>query len=505
MTVPVHDLEPPPAAAERQRVSTHRLAPPPEPPLGRKARKLAVILGIILLFLAGIAGLGVWLLAKAKEVTTPKPEKVRLESPALGELIEVVQAPGEIEPKTKVSISARVAARVLELPYKEGETVSKGDGNTSPSVLVRLDSTDLQAALRSSMAKYAAQEAQIAVAQARIESQKSQIQMSRIQLVDSQRELTRVRQLMQTRNVSQSELDQAQRKVDELQAQLDSAIHGLEADQSNRKVMQHNLEAADADITRAKDNLSYSTITSPIDGTVTRVNAKVGELVVTGTMNNPGTVILEVADLARMLVVARLNESDVAAVKVGQKARVHVEAYRGRQFEGVVENIALVQSGEKDGSKYFRAEVLLRTDGERIFSGLTADVDIETSRHAGVLRIPSQAVVGRPVDDLPSSVRETSKDIETTKTMATVVYRMKDGKAVVTPVRIGPSDATHTIVESGLSSADKVITGPYKVLEKLAHDGKVVDELETSGTETAKSDKDARPSKDAKGTGEKSS
>lgn len=457
----------------------------------RRWRKPVIITLVVVGLVAALCVGAMWAFERAKVATQPKPDKVRLETPVLGDLIEIVQAPGEIEPKTKVSISARVAARVVELPFKEGERVSAGDATTSPSVLVRLDATDLQAALRSSEAKRGAQESQIAVAEARIEAQKSQIRLTKIQLADAQRELQRVKQLLQTRSVSQSEMDQAQRKYDEIQAQLEAAEHGLHADIANRIAMRHNLEAADAEITRARDNLSYATITSPIDGIVTRVNAKVGELVVTGTMNNPGTVILEVADLSRMLVVAKLNESDVAAVKTGQAVRAHVEAYRGRVFEGTVDNIALVQTAEKDGSKFFRAEILLKTNGERIFSGLTADVDIETSHHAGALKVPSQAVLGRPVDDIPVAIRKASKDVETTKTMATVVYRFVDGKALVTPVAIGPSDATHTIIKSGLSERDRVIVGPYKVLEKLSNEMKLVDEAETSGTENVKMGKGA--------------
>src|SRR5213078_5154786 len=124
-------------------------------------------------------------------------------------------------------------------------------------------------------------------------------------------------------------------------------------------VMQHNLDAAEAEIARAKDNLSYTVITSPIDGVVTKLNAEVGELVVTGTMNNPGTVIMEVADLSTMLFKARVDESTVASVKIGQHAIVRVPAYKDREFHGTVTTVALANTEEKDGTKYFKTEVLL--------------------------------------------------------------------------------------------------------------------------------------------------
>jgi HlyD family secretion protein len=390
-----------------------------------------------------------------------------------------------VQAKSKVSISARVSARVVELPFKEGDAVTKGNATTQPSILLRLDSKDLEAQLRASEARYAAQSAQLTVADSRIRAQEAQVEASLVMLNDAERDLNRQRELLSTKDVAQSSYDTSKAKFDNLKAQLDSARRTIEAEKSNLFVLKHQLEAADADIARARDSLSYTTITSPIDGVVTRINSQVGELVVIGTMNNPGTVIMEVADLNTMLVNARIDEGNVAAVKVGQKAKVRAQAYGDEVFDGTVDTVALSQTEEKDGTKYYKTEILLKTDGRRIFSGLTADVDIETARHEKVLAIPSQAVLGRPVDDLPQALRS-AKEVDSSKTLVTVVYRMIDGKAVVTPVKVGPSDMTHSLVESGLKEGDEVIVGPYKVLEKLAHDEKVKDEKTVTTQPTTK-------------------
>jgi HlyD family secretion protein len=405
-----------------------------------------------------------------------------------GDLAEVVQAPGEIEAKNHVSISAKVSARIIELPHDEGSSVTKGDDHTSPSLLVRLDATDLEAALKSAKAHYAAQQAQIKVAEARIASARSQIELQKISLADADRDFQRERNLLSSRNTSQQSYDQAKRKVDELRMQLDAADHGLEADEAALAASNHNLEAADAEITRAEEDLRNANIVSPIDGIVTRVNAKVGEMVITGTMNNAGTVILEVADLSQMLLVARIDEADIAAVKKGQSAEAHLQAFPERVFKGEVTKVALA-SKEKDKEKNFVAEVLLRTNGERIPSGLTGDVDIETSRHTGVLKVPSQAVLGRATEDLPVEVRNALTPAQKDKAIATVVSRFVDGKSKLVPVTVGPSDATHTIIESGLQEKDTIVIGPYKVLESLKDGQKMKDEQETSGTK--KSDKPA--------------
>ena len=94
------------------------------------------------------------------------------------------------------------------------------------------------------------------------------------------------------------------------------------------------------------------------------------------------------------------------------------------------------------------------------------------------MKVPSQAVLGRQVDDIPAQIRENNANVDTKKKYATVVYRVVDDKTVVTPVTIGKSDATHTIIISGISEEDKLVVGPYKVLEGIKHDQKVEDEKE---------------------------
>jgi hypothetical protein len=170
-----------------------------------------------------------------------------------------------------------------------------------------------------------------------------------------------------------------------------------------------------------------------------------------------------------------------------------MEAYRDKIFEGTVVSVALANfdpnmargasnrfmMGNQDGTKFYVSEILLKTDGQRIFSGLTADVDIETKRWDDILKIPSQAVLGRSVDELPQDLRD-KPEVDKTKTMVPVVYRSVDGKAVVTPVSIGGSDLTHTVIKSGLSESDMIITGPFKVLESIAHDQKIKEDRATT-------------------------
>jgi HlyD family secretion protein len=194
-------------------------------------------------------------------------------------------------------------------------------------------------------------------------------------------------------------------------------------------------------------------------------------------MNNAGTIIMQVADLSQMLLVARVDEADIGKLAVGQKTRIRVQAYWGHEFEGAVSSIALTQDISASNSKYYETEILVKDDPDYpLFSGLTADVDIEAVRHDNVLKVPTQAVVARKAEELPLEIRKDNPNVDMAKTDALVVYRLIDGKAVATPVQIGSSDMTHIIIESGLSEGDKVVVGPFKVLDALMHDQPIVDE-----------------------------
>ena len=416
------------------------------------------------------------LVARRAATSAMNATPVWVEHPLRGDLVETVSAPGIVEPKSKVSISARVSARILELPFKEGQAVTCGDPNANPpvppSLLVKLDSQDLQADLRSARARRQATEATVAVMQAQIAASKERIIGAGASLKDAEKTLRRNRDLLETGDVAVSQVDTAQRAVDELHSALAAQEKSLAADILGLEVQRHNLEANDADISRAEQSVGYCTITSPMNGTLTKLNAEVGELVMTGTMNNAGTVILEVADLEDMLVVADVDESDVAKVALGQKVTARIQGYEDEKFTGVVESVALVHTLQRDGSKVFQVKIRLDTNGKRIYSGLTANVNIQTRCHECAIQVPSQAILGRRVDELPVEVRE-SPLVDKTKTRTSVVYRLVDGKAAATPVQTGPGDARYTTITGGLSENDLVIIGPYKVLEGINH-GKLV-------------------------------
>lgn len=449
-------------------------------------KKTLIIVSITVLVTAGVlVGVGMLIgTAKSAGDRDGQPVSVRTEKAVSGDLVELVSVSGEVqpEPHLKVPIAARISARIIELPFKEWDIVTKGNPWANPpvpaSVLVRLDAKDLEATMRSVRARYAAQEAQVVVTRARVEAQKSTIGASEVEVKDAQRDLKRQKELLASKDVSQSIVDTAQTKVDGLVARLAAARHDLEASEQGLVVLQHQLTAANAEIARAQEDLNNTVIESPIDGVVTRLRMKVGELAVVGVENNALTSIMEVADLGQMVMMARVDETNVASLKVGQHATVRLPAYRNETFEGTVASISpstVEQGGNVSGlsqqMSFLEAKISLKTNGRRIYSGVSADADIETSHHHGI-RVPTQAVLGRPLDSLPDEIRK-SPAVQKDEAIASVVFRLINGKAVATPVAVGPTDETHTLITSGLDEGAEVIVGPYKVLDTLQHDQKV--------------------------------
>ena len=372
-------------------------------------------------------------------------ELVRFEAVTRRTLIERVAAPGEIEPNVKVDVSAEVSARILELPFREGETVRQGD------MIIRLDAADFQARLESAEARRDAE-------RFRLQSEQSRIAGPMASLSNAKETLRRQEQLFETGDISRQNLDDARNRVAELSAQVEAGKLAI-------SVIESSLAAAEADIDQARDRLAKTVMKSPIDGVVTILNAEVGELVVVGTMNNAGTVIMTIADLSRMRLDAKVAESDIAKVANTQPAEIRINAYPGEVFEGIVERIALQRSLDRDGSGFFKTEVQIMLEGRRIYSGLAANVDIEIARHEGLV-VPSQAVVDMKIDDL-SAAAASSPLVDRKRRTVPVIFVIKDGKAICTPVKIGPSSLVETIVAEGINPDDHVIVGPYKAIEKL--------------------------------------
>jgi HlyD family secretion protein len=403
---------------------------------------------------------------------------VRIAKVERRQLLETVSAPGELDPEVKVDVSAEVSARILEIPFRAGATVRKGE------MVVKLDDRDLQASLQAQMARRDGERFRLRSEQERLASPTSQ-------LANARTTLERQEALFKTGDVSRASLDDAIARVRDLEAQIASAREGL-------SVIESSLAAAEADIERARELLKKTTIVAPVDGQVTELNAEPGELVVVGTMNNAGTKIMTIADLGSVRLKAKVAESDVARVAAGQDATVRVNAYRGRDFKGTVERVALSRGTEQSfGSSaggagsgsggWFKCEVRLDLgDGETLLSGLAANVDIVVARTDGLL-VPSQALMERKLDELPPEMMD-SPLVDQARKKATFVFTMVDGKARMKVVRTGASNLSETMILEGLADGETVVTGPYRVLERLKDGDAIREEVAKDMSEPGQKD-----------------
>ena len=401
------------------------------------------------------------IVAKNKDNRT----KVRVAVLERGDLTRTINAPGSIEPESMVDISAQVSARIIALPFDEGDEVRKGD------VVVRLDDRDLAAALDAARARARAEEARLTGAEA--------------DLAEARAEQTRQQGLYETKDISLAALEASEARYKRAE--------------SNLAQITESIEIAKAQIRQAEKDLDNTVITSPIDGVVTALNADVGELVVIGTLNNPGSIIMQIADLSKILVRARVDESNVSLVSQGQDATVYLNAYPDKQFKGSVRFMKLQREIWRDGSGYVEAEVMLEDlNGERLYNGLTSNVDISVQTLADVLKVPSQAVVDRRIEDLPDEIVRDNPQVDLSKTFTRVVYVYANGKALAKPVTIGSSDLTDTVVLAGLSEGDKIIVGPFSVLREIKHDQSVVDRTEVPDEDDKKARSDDEKNDDTK-------
>ena len=367
-----------------------------------------------------------------------------------------VRAPGKIEPKTQVKISADVPGKVIVLNVKEGDSVHRGQ------LLLQLDDTQYRSAHQQSLAA-------LAVAKARVREAESALRVS-------EAAFGRQRALFDQKLLSQAEWDNANNAHEGARVALATA--------------QEDVARAAAASAAAADNLSKCRFVAPFDGVVSALNVEKGEIVITGTMNNPGTQILVVSDLSGMLVRAEVDETDVVDMRVGQTARISVDAFPDTTFPGTVVEIGNTAKrsaiSSVEGQTNFEVKVVFDHQVPSIRPGMTADVEIATGTHERTLAVPIQSVVIRTQSQLDRAARKNVKRAKPSAGLSadedTVGRRdpeisgvlvAKDGVVRFVPVRTGLTSETMIEVMGALQPGDVIVSGPYKALRELKPGTKV--------------------------------
>jgi HlyD family secretion protein len=364
-----------------------------------------------------------------------KGESVYIEPVTQRNIQAIVTAPGEVDPKVKVNISAYIIAKIDKLYFNEGDSVKKGQR------LVDLERTAYQAAYSRATA---------AVSNSRIEVARAKTNVATTELA-----YKRAVNLKQQGIQAQELFDQARQSHDNAVAAYDSANQGV--------------AQAQALLQQAQTDLDHTTILSPISGRAVQLNAHEGEVVIPGTMNNPGSVIAVIADLSEILVEADVGETEITGIRLNESSKVHVDAIPDKEYEGHVAEIgssAALKQGVGAGMRYFKVKVQFDNPDDRLRPGMTAQVSIITTTSGSALSVPIQSVVERVPPALAKSKTGTEDEDENAP-KSKFVFVVKDGKVKLTEVRTGVSDTTHVALVSGVTKNDKIVTGPFRTLKKL--------------------------------------
>jgi HlyD family secretion protein len=421
-----------------------------------RKRKIAIGAGVVVILAVVAASLGG---REGDEVA------VRIEDVALRDLVARVTATGHIEPKTSIDISADVSGRIVQLTVEEGDDVVEGQ------LILVIDPARFEAAVDRA-------EAALSDAQAREAQARGNYEQAR-------RDWDRIRQLKEAAAgmITETEFEQARTQAEVQQALAESARHGV--------------NMARASVREARDNLAKTVIEAPMSGRVTRLNVERGETAVVGTMNNPGSLLLTIADLSIMEAVIEVDETDVPQITIGDSTVVTIDAFRGQDFVGRVTKIgnssirprSQLQSSSEQAID-FEVRITLENPDVDLRTDLSATADVITAVRPDVLAIPIIAltlmdpsqferipVEGEEVqEEGDGSSAETDAENATRGPAAEPiegVYVVDGDRVRFRPVEVGIAGDNFFEVLSGLEEGETVVSGTYQAIREL-EDGAIV-------------------------------
>jgi HlyD family secretion protein len=352
------------------------------------------------------------------------------------DIVAKVTANGKIQAENKVEMSALVQGQVVNLAVREGDKVKKGD------FLLQID-------LNRAAAEEAGSSAALKASFADRDSAKEN-------MAQAEREFDRARRNYEARITSEADFQRAQ--------------SGLETARSAFEAAQNRVDQMRAGLSANRDTLSKTTVRAPIDGIVTTLRVKAGEVTVIGTMNNPGTQLLTVSDMSTVEAVLMVDETDTPTVQVGQKALLNIDAYPGRTFDGLVTEVGnspiLKDDPDLQGltttsdAINFKFKVKVLAPPPSIRPGFSVTADIITSVKERVVAVPLAAVIVR---DSPKGEKNEAGKLKTEQG----VYALRDGKVVFRSIKTGITGELMVEVVSGVPAGEEIVTGPFKALREI--------------------------------------
>jgi HlyD family secretion protein len=445
------------------------------------SRKNILITIAVILVAAAIVGVNVYYRRETGVAVTTETIKSR-------DLEAVVSASGKIQPKRLVNITAETTGRVINLAVNEGDRVRVGQ------FLLQIDPKTLRSRVDNS-------EASLEVAAVSLDQMRQSVETARVQLEQTKQTLARQQGLWKQQLTTRAELERAENDVKTAESSLQERDKSAKAQES--RIMQER-----AALDSAKYDLSKVRIESPIDGIVTRRNIQEGETAMIGTMNNAGTVLLTLADMAVIQAEVEVDETNIPNVKIGQTAKITIDAIPDKSFKGHVTEIgnSPIQStsGQTSSTQAtnFKVVVVLDEKVPDVRPGFTCTSDITTATRKAVTAVPIPSVAVRELtyDANSQIVRETkdqkrrrrggsggSNPVESvasaeelkpgqTRKETEGVFVVREGKnksVEFMPIKMGIAGDKYFEVLQGLKPGDQVVTGPYNSVRNIA-DGDAV-------------------------------
>jgi len=397
----------------------------------KKKKKIIIIIGVVaVIFIFVLVNL-----FRSGE----KAYKVEVDKVKKGDVTSIVTGSGTVKAINDVKISATVPGVIINLPVKDGDIVKRGQ------LLVQIDPSEYKST--------------VAQAEAQLNSARANLEQAKLVY-------ERQKKLYEKNLTSQEQFDQTMTQYNVAQAQY---------------------EQSQANLNQAKDLLAKTTIASPMDGKITELKKKEGEMV-TGATYNP-TEIMTVSDLSEFEVEVEIDETDIAEVELNQKTKIDIDAFPDTSFEGEVSEIGNTAKisgfGTQEQVVNFLVKILLKDRVNGIKPGMSASVDITTAFHKEILNIPIAAVVMREEkkDTLNTKAKEGEAEASTSsvqkvkekkkKKEVNGVFLVDKDRAKFVPVESGIADQQNIEVVSGLKEDDQIITGSYKILRTLKDGDKV--------------------------------
>jgi HlyD family secretion protein len=394
----------------------------------KSKRKFWLWTGLIVVVVAVALGIAV-----AARGNTTKFEPSQLAKAETGDIARSVVATGKVQPITKVEVKSKASGIVTRLDVDINNNVKQGQ------VLGQLDQQEI-------LDQVAAQKAQLAAAESNAHAAAASIQYDKVNaeapdLPMYKNTYERNLQMSKQGVVSQQSLDDAQQKYLAAANTRDKAVSQISVDSSKLRQAEAQVAQAQASLKQLEEQLGYTTITSPMDGTILSRDVEIGDAVSSIlVLGSTATLVMTIGDTSQVYVQGKVDESDIGRVYLGQAARIKVESFKDKTFQGKVTKIAPL-GVEKDNVTTFEVRVSIDNPGGELKANMTANAEILLEEHKNVLTVPEQAV-------LYDKDRNASVEVPDPKE--------KNGRRKV-DIKAGISNGTKTEVLAGLKPGDTVI------------------------------------------------